>query len=97
MREVYDVRVFLNNGDGSGTYEQPFLGPFPVGVIGPKADLTYPYEYLGAGPETLADIGKHSFAESLRKAKAPMLIARPKAAVNARIRRTARLISSSGH
>jgi len=27
-----DVRVFMNRGDGSGTYEQPFLGPFPVGV-----------------------------------------------------------------
>jgi hypothetical protein len=27
-----DVRVFLNAGDGSGTYQQPFIGPFPVGV-----------------------------------------------------------------
>src|SRR5262245_53858523 len=27
-----DVRVFLNAGDGSGTYAQPFIGPFPVGV-----------------------------------------------------------------
>src|SRR5262249_8498133 len=27
-----DVRVFLNRGDGSGTYQQPFVGPFPVGV-----------------------------------------------------------------
>jgi VCBS repeat protein/Big-like domain-containing protein len=27
-----DVRVFLNTGDGSGTYAQPFIGPFPVGV-----------------------------------------------------------------
>src|SRR5688500_14697459 len=25
-------------------------GAFPIGVIGKKADLTYPYEYLGAGP-----------------------------------------------
>src|SRR5579864_853431 len=24
-------------------------GKFPIGVIGPKADLTYPYDYLGAG------------------------------------------------
>jgi len=27
-----DVRVFLNRGDGSGTYAQPFVGPYPVGV-----------------------------------------------------------------
>ena len=24
---------------------------------GERADLTYPYDYLGAGPETLADVG----------------------------------------
>src|SRR4029077_1698014 len=27
---------------------------FPIGVIGGKAPLTYSYDYLGAGPETLA-------------------------------------------
>ena len=47
---------------------------FPVGLIGPKAPLTYTYDYLGAGPETLADIGRHSFADSLRKAERPMVI-----------------------
>ena len=31
-------------------------GGFPVAVIGEKADLTYEYTYLGAGPETLASI-----------------------------------------
>ena len=31
-------------------------GKFPVGVIGERADLTYSYDYLGAGPETLADL-----------------------------------------
>jgi NADH-quinone oxidoreductase subunit G len=31
-------------------------GKFPVCVIGEKADLTYEYTYLGAGPETLAGI-----------------------------------------
>ena len=38
-------------------------GQLPVGVIGAKADLTYDYDYLGAGPETLAELasGKHSF------------------------------------
>ncbi|PZF76385.1 NADH-quinone oxidoreductase subunit G [Aestuariivirga litoralis] len=29
-------------------------GGCPVAVIGEQADLTYPYTYLGAGPETLA-------------------------------------------
>jgi NADH-quinone oxidoreductase subunit G len=29
-------------------------GGAPIGVIGPRADLTYNYNYLGAGPETLA-------------------------------------------
>ena len=43
-------------------------GKFPVALIGEKADLTYPYDYLGAGPDTLADwsAGKHSFAETLK-------------------------------
>ncbi len=37
---------------------------FPIGLIGAKPPLTYPYDYIGAGPETLADIGRHSFADS---------------------------------
>jgi NADH-quinone oxidoreductase subunit G len=49
-------------------------GNFPIGVIGPKADLTYAYDYLGAGPETLADIARHSFAEGLRKAERPLVL-----------------------
>jgi NADH-quinone oxidoreductase subunit G len=49
-------------------------GKFPIGVIGPKADLTYAYDYLGAGPETLAAIARHSFAEVLRKAERPMVL-----------------------
>ncbi|HEX8829397.1 MAG TPA: NADH-quinone oxidoreductase subunit NuoG, partial [Xanthobacteraceae bacterium] len=49
-------------------------GKFPIGVIGPKADLTYGYDYLGAGPETLAAITRHSFAEVLRKAERPMVL-----------------------
>ncbi len=49
-------------------------GKFPIGLIGPKADLTYGYDYIGAGPETLADIARHSFAESLRKAERPILL-----------------------
>ncbi|MGC2080906.1 MAG: NADH-quinone oxidoreductase subunit NuoG [Xanthobacteraceae bacterium] len=49
-------------------------GKFPIGVIGPKADLTYAYDYLGAGPETLAAITRHSFFEVLRKAERPMML-----------------------
>jgi NADH-quinone oxidoreductase subunit G len=49
-------------------------GKFPIGVIGPKADLTYTYDYLGAGPETLAALTRHSFADALRQAERPMLI-----------------------
>jgi NADH-quinone oxidoreductase subunit G len=49
---------------------------FQAAVIGAKLDLTYPYEYLGAGPQTLADLvdGKHPFAEVLKNAKNPMVI-----------------------
>ena len=49
-------------------------GKFPIGVIGPKADLTYTYDYLGAGPETLAAIARHSFADTLRKAERPLVL-----------------------
>jgi len=30
-----------------------------TGVLGPKADLTYPYNYLGAGPDSLARFADH--------------------------------------
>ena len=51
-------------------------GGFKVGLIGQQADLTYPYDYLGAGPESLAEIaaGKGAFAETLAQAERPMLI-----------------------
>jgi len=49
-------------------------GKFPIGVIGPKADLTYSYDYLGAGPETLATIARHSFADALRKAERSLVL-----------------------
>jgi len=47
---------------------------FPIGLIGTKAPLTYAYDYLGAGAETLADIGRHSFGEVMRKAERPLII-----------------------
>jgi len=51
-------------------------GNLAVAVIGEAADLTYPYDYLGAGPQTLKDVadGKHSFAGVLTQAKQPMII-----------------------
>ena len=51
-------------------------GEFPVAVIGQQADLSYEYDYLGAGPQTLKEIadGKHAFAKVLQKAERPMII-----------------------
>ena len=51
-------------------------GELPVGLVGAQVDLTYPYDYLGAGPQTLAEIaaGKHPFAKVLAAAKRPLVI-----------------------
>jgi NADH-quinone oxidoreductase subunit G len=51
-------------------------GKLQVAMIGEKADLTYPAEYLGAGPETLADLAarRHAFAETMKKATNPLII-----------------------
>ncbi len=51
-------------------------GQMKVGVIGEQADLTYKYEHLGAGVETLSDLaaGKHSFADVLKNAKNPIIL-----------------------
>ncbi len=51
-------------------------GGLKIGVIGDKADLTYGYEHLGAGTDTLTDLvaGKHSFADVLRAAKNPIVL-----------------------
>jgi len=52
------------------------MGNFPIGVVGPSADLTYATQYLGDGPETLTRIagGRHDFAKTLKAADNPMLI-----------------------
>ncbi|WP_299616203.1 NADH-quinone oxidoreductase subunit NuoG [Pelagibius sp.] len=52
------------------------MGGFKVGLIGQQIDLTYPYDYLGAGPESLSEVaeGRGAFAEALDKAERPMLI-----------------------
>jgi NADH-quinone oxidoreductase subunit G len=49
-------------------------GNFPLALIGEKADLTYSYQYLGAGAETLAGLGDSKFAEVFRKAERPLII-----------------------
>ncbi|KWT70167.1 NADH-quinone oxidoreductase subunit NuoG [Hyphomicrobium sulfonivorans] len=51
-------------------------GGLTVGVIGEPTQLTYGYEHLGVGPQTLGDIlaGKHAFAEVLKNAQRPMVI-----------------------
>src|SRR5437016_2853982 len=52
------------------------MGAFPIGLIGERADLTYPYDYLGAGPQTLSDValGVHEFGAVLTKAEHPLVI-----------------------
>jgi len=47
-----------------------------VGVIGAPVDLTFPVDYLGAGPETLQDLasGQGAFAEILKTAERPMIV-----------------------
>jgi NADH-quinone oxidoreductase subunit G len=49
-------------------------GNFPIGLIGEKADLTYNYDYLGAGAESLANLGKNKFAEVLKAAERPLIL-----------------------
>jgi NADH-quinone oxidoreductase subunit G len=51
-------------------------GQLKIGLIGPKADLTYAYDHIGAGTDSLSDLasGKHSFAEILKSAKHPIVL-----------------------
>ena len=45
-------------------------GGVAIGVVGENADLTYPYTYLGAGPESIAEAAAKIFASKEK----PMLI-----------------------
>jgi NADH-quinone oxidoreductase subunit G len=51
-------------------------GQLKIGLIGAKADLTYGYDHLGAGTDTLGELaaGKHSFADVLKNAKNPIVL-----------------------
>jgi NADH-quinone oxidoreductase subunit G len=61
------------------------LGGLAVGLIGDRVDLTYGYDYLGAGPQTLKEVadGKQGFSKVLREAKHPMVIVGAAAAARA--------------
>lgn len=51
-------------------------GALRVGVIGEQADLTYRYDYLGAGAQTLSGLSraKNDFVAALKDAKKPAII-----------------------
>jgi NADH-quinone oxidoreductase subunit G len=49
-------------------------GNFPIGLIGERADLTYDYDYLGAGADTLANLAKSKFADALKAAERPLIL-----------------------
>ena len=51
-------------------------GALKVGVLGPQADLTYRYDYLGAGAQTLAEVGEsgHAFLDLLKNAERPLIV-----------------------
>ena len=51
-------------------------GNVSIGVIGEETDLTYRYDYLGAGPDSLLDVTdeSHKFAKVLNEAEIPMII-----------------------
>ncbi len=51
-------------------------GELPIGLIGEQADLTYPYDYLGAGAASIAALGKarSGFAKAFKAAQKPVVI-----------------------
>jgi NADH-quinone oxidoreductase subunit G len=51
-------------------------GQLKVGVIGARADLTYDYDYIGAGTDSLGELagGKGAFADVLRSAQHPIVL-----------------------
>src|SRR5882757_6076655 len=49
-------------------------GNFPIALIGEKVDLTYPFDYLGAGADSLAGLAKSKFAEGFKAAERPLIL-----------------------
>jgi len=56
--------------------KQWVAGQTRIGVIGEQADLTYQYDYLGAGPATVAGLAKSrsDFAKAFKAAERPAII-----------------------
>jgi NADH-quinone oxidoreductase subunit G len=52
------------------------LAGIPIAVIGEQADLTYTYEHLGAGPDSLSRLvaGEGGFLDKLKAAKRPLIV-----------------------
>jgi NADH-quinone oxidoreductase subunit G len=52
-----------------------WLRMVPVAVVGERVDLTFDYQYVGAGPDSLGELkGGHPVFETLAKAKRPLII-----------------------
>jgi NADH-quinone oxidoreductase subunit G len=51
-------------------------GHLKIGLVGAKADLTYSYDYIGAGADSLSAFaaGKHPFVEVFKSAKNPIVL-----------------------
>ncbi|MBA3517776.1 MAG: NADH-quinone oxidoreductase subunit G, partial [Rhizobiales bacterium] len=52
------------------------LGGLPIALIGEPAELTYSYDHLGGGPESLSRLlsGEGDFYQALKAAKRPLII-----------------------
>ena len=51
-------------------------GDVAIGLIGEQVDLTYPYEYLGAGPASISALAKarSGFAKAFKAAERPLVV-----------------------
>ena len=49
-------------------------GKARIGLIGAAAELSYPHDYLGAGPDSLKRLGETEFGKAFAAAKAPAVI-----------------------
>ena len=51
------------------------MAPIAIGLVGEAADLTFPYAYLGAGPESLSQLaGGGDFLDRLKAAERPLIV-----------------------
>ena len=49
-------------------------GKTRIGLVGAAAELSYPHEYLGAGPDSLRQLGDTEFGKAFAGAKTPAVI-----------------------